>query len=111
MPHEVERATILLAGSISSTPAHSNAGGASSERVVRAVQAGSARVQFDTSQSVDVIGVDKSAHQGLEDNSVVALVRRWLKSSQSVGKSVAYGTDAASQFTDANRYGRNEGFA
>ena len=104
IPRNLERATILLAGSIASTPAQADAG--TSGRAISSVKAGSAEVEFFR-QQVTITG------KPVQDETVFALVRRWLQgrdSSASVG-AVASGTDGESQFTDANSYGRTQGFS
>ena len=104
IPRDLERATILLAGSIASTPAQADAG--TSGRAISRVKAGSAEVEFFRQQTT-ITG------KPVQDETVFALVRRWLQgrgSSSSVG-AMASGTDGESQFADANRYGRTQGFS
>ena len=104
IPRDLERATILLAGSIASTPAHANVG--TSGRTISRVKAGSAEVEFFRQQET-ITG------KQVQDETVFALVRRWLQgrsSSTTVG-AMASGTDGKSQFEDAYRYGRTQGFS
>ena len=104
IPRNLERATILLAGSIASTPAQADAG--TSGRAISRVKAGSAEVEFFRQQET-ITG------KPVQDETVFALVRQWLQgrgSSTSVG-AMASGTDGESQFADLNRYGRSQGFS
>ena len=104
IPRDLERATILLAGSIAATPAQANAGTSSS--AISRVKAGSAEVEFFRRQET-VTG------KPVQDETVFALIRQWLQgrnSSTSIG-ATASGTGGESQFADAYRYGRTQGFS
>ena len=104
IPRNLERATSLLAGSIASTPGHADEG--TSSTAISRVKAGSAEVEFFRRQ-------ESVSGKPLQDETVFALVRRWLQgraSSASVG-AMASGTDGESQFADTNSYGRTEGFS
>ena len=104
IPRDLERATILLAGSIAATPAQANAGTSSS--AISRVKAGSAEVEFFRQQTT-ITG------KPVQDETVFELIRQWLQgraSSTSVGAR-ASGTDGKSQFADAYRYGRTQGFS
>ena len=104
IPRNLERATILLAGSIASTPAQANAG--TSGRAISRVKAGSAEVEFFR-QLTTITG------KPIQDETAFELIRQWLQgraSSTSVG-AMASGTDGESQFAQANPYGRTEGFS
>ena len=104
IPRDLERATILLAGSIASTPAQANAG--TSGRAISRVKAGSAEVEFFRQQET-ITG------KPIQDETAFELIRRWLKgrSGSAATGALASGTDGESQFTDANPYGRTEGFS
>ena len=104
IPRDLERATILLAGSIAATPAQANAG--TSGRAISRVKAGSAEVEFFRQQTT-ITG------KPVQDETVFELIRQWLQgrgSSTSVG-AMASGTDGVSHFAQANPYGRTEGFS
>ena len=106
IPREIERATILLAGSIAATPAAADAG--KSGFGLKRAKAGSAEVEFF---------FDRQAITGrpIQDETVYALISLWLEGGTGSGVSastgpVATGTDGKSAFEDADRYGRTEGF-
>ena len=105
VPNEVERATILLASSIASTPSHADAG--TSSTATKRVKAGSAEVEFfHRQESVD--------GKPIQDETVFALIRQWLAGMDISGGSMgplAPGTDGESAFENAGRYGRTKGFA
>ena len=104
IPLNLERATILLAGSIASTPAQADAG--TSGRAISRVKAGSAEVEFFRQQTT-ITG------KPVQDETVFELVRQWLQGrsgSSSLGP-MASGTDGKSQFEETNRYGRSQGFS
>ena len=104
IPKDLERASILLAGSIASTPAQADAG--TSGSAISRVKAGAAEVEFFRQQET-VTG------KPVQDETVFELVRQWLKgraSSTAVG-AMASGTGGKSQFEETNRYGRTEGFS
>ena len=104
IPPEIERATILLAGSIASTPAHSNVG--TSSTATKRVKAGSAEVEFFHRQ-------ESVAGKPIQDETVFELVRQWLEGSNVLTGStgpLATGTDGESSF-EGNRFGRSEGFS
>lgn len=99
--HGVEVATILLAGTISLTPATSGAGSSGSN--IEEVQAGSARVKF----------FRPTAGKPLQDETAFALVRCFL-SSFTAGSGLfgaASGTTDCSSFDDSDRYGLDRGYA
>ena len=104
VPTEVERATILLAGSIASTPAHSNAG--TSSIAIKSVGAGPAAVEFFHRQ-------ESVSGKPIQDETVFELVRQWLEGSNLVTGAtgpLATGTDGESSFK-GDRYERSEGFS
>ena len=104
IPAELERATILLAGSIASTPAIANAG--TSSKAIKSVKAGPAAVEFFHRQ-------ESVAGKPLQDETVFELVRQWLEGSKVVTGStgpLATGTDGKSSF-EGDRYERSEGFS
>ena len=104
IPLDLERATILLAGSIAATPAQANAG--TSAQAISRVKAGSAEVEFFRRQET-ITG------KPVQDETVFELIRRWLQGragSSSTG-AMASGTDGVSHFAQTNPYGRTEGFS
>ena len=104
IPLAIERATILLAGSIASTPAHSNVGTSSTS--TKRVKAGSAEVEFFHRQ-------ESVSGKPIQDETVFELVRDWLEGSNLVTGStgsLATGTDGESSFV-GDRYERSEGFS
>ena len=104
IPAEIERATILLAGSIASRPAQSNAG--TSSIAVKRVKAGPAEVEFFHRQ-------ESVSGKPIQDETVFELVRQWLEGSNVVTGStgpLATGTDGKSSF-EGDRYERSEGFS
>ncbi len=105
VPRQVERAAILLAGSIASTPSHADAG--TSSRAAKRVKAGSAEVEFFHRQE-PVTG------KPIQDETVFELIRQWLEGYSVVSGSrgaLASGTDGESAFENRDRYGRTGGFA
>ena len=104
IPAEIERATILLAGSIASTPAQSNVG--TSSTATKRVKAGTAEVEFFHRQ-------ESVSGKPIQDETVFELVRQWLEGSNvgtgSTGP-LASGTDGESSF-EGDRYERSEGFS
>ena len=104
VPRDLERATILLAGSIASTPAQANAG--TSGRAISRVKAGSAEVEFFRQQET-VTG------KPVQDETVFELIRQWLqgRDSSSASGAMASGTDGCSHFAQTNPYGRTDGFS
>ena len=104
IPRNLERATILLAGSIASTPGHADAG--TSSTTISRVKAGSAEVEFFRRQ-------ESVSGKPVQDETVFELVRRWLqgRDSGTTTGAMASGTDGESVFADANRYGRTQGFS
>ena len=101
IPTEIERATILLAGSIASKPAQSNAG--TSSIATKRVKAGPAEVEFFHRQ-------ESLSGKPIQDETVFELVRQWLEGSKGSTGSVASGTDGESSF-QGERYERSEGFS
>lgn len=100
VPHGVEAATILLAGSIAITPATSGAG--TSGNNIRRLQAGSASLEY----------FRPTDGKALQDETAFALVKEFLTAgiSSDVG-AAAYG-DGVSSFTDDQMsYGLREGFS
>ena len=89
IPRDLERATILLAGSIASTPAQANAG--TSGRAISRVKAGSAEVEFFRQQET-ITG------KPIQDETAFELIRRWLKgrSGSAATGALASGTDGES---------------
>ena len=102
IPKDLERGTILLAGSIASTPAQANAGTSSS--AISRVRAGSAEVEFFRRQET-VTG------KPVQDETVFELIRHWLAGRDGSTGAVASGTDGCSEFADSDRYGRTRGLA
>ena len=102
IPRDLERATILLAGSIASRPAQANVG--TSGRAIKRVVAGPAEVEFFRQQET-ITG------KPVQDETVFELVRQWLQGRGGATGAVASGTDGESQFADAYRYGRTQGFS
>ena len=105
VPRKVERATILLAGSIASTPSQANAG--TSGAATKRVKAGSSEVEFFHRRE-SVTG------KPIQDETVFELIRQWIEG-RDIGTGstgpVATGTDSESAFENAGRYGRTKGLA
>lgn len=84
VPNRIERATILLAGSIAISVTHAEAGGGGpDQRRITKVKAGSAEVSF--AAPATTTGPDPSAHQALGDQTVLALVQLWLRKPATAG--------------------------
>ena len=103
IPRSIELATILLAGTITTTPAHSNAGTVTPS--IRRVRAGSAEVEFAP------IAVAIPDPLRIKDETVQALIGQWLAGRGSAAGGAAYGTDQESQFEDENPFRRTYGFS
>lgn len=100
VPHEVEVATILLAGSIALDASLANSGSSGSN--IERVKAGSAEVEF----------FRPTTGKPIQDETVFALIKAFLSgaASSSVG-AFASGTGDESAFSDDCKYGRTKGFA
>ena len=102
IPRDLERATILLAGSIAAAPAQANVG--TSGRAIKRVVAGPAEVEFFRQQET-ITG------KPVQDETVFELVRRWVQGQRGSTGAMASGTDGVSHFAQTNPYGRTEGFS
>ncbi|MCY4318352.1 MAG: hypothetical protein OXE76_04010 [Alphaproteobacteria bacterium] len=105
IPAALERACILLAGTIAITPQAADHGSSASN--IESLQAGSVRIRYfrsTTGAAPTAVGVplqDQSAHQ---------LIALWLGGQSEQFAPAAYGTDARSSFSDADRYDRDPQF-
>ena len=99
VPHEIEVATILLAGTISKTPAAGGAG--TSASAIKSVQAGSAQVEFFHRQAA----LDGKP---LQDETAFEVVRQWLGGQ--VSGPVVTGLECESVFQDDD-YGYTQGLS
>lgn len=109
-PYNLEYATILLAGSITSDITHSSQG-TPLPAGIRRVKAGSAEVEFATGLVARPVGGTQSL---LQDQDALALVQQWLISKPGAAVSSsgaqAFGTDGESFFSNREPYGRTEGY-
>lgn len=100
-PNQLQRATILLAGSIASEPESADAGSSASN--IKKVKAGGADVEFFSSPRV-------IAGTPLQDETAFTLIKLWLEGTAgSLGNTVT-GTDTASTFGTAGQYDRTRGY-
>ena len=97
IPHDLERATALLAGSITSRPANSDQG--TSAQAISKIKAGS--VQLDYFRRAGTV-----EGEPLQDETALVLIRKWLESGISIAVGVATGTTETSSFLDRDRYDR-----
>lgn len=122
IPTAVERATILLAGSIAIDGDHASATPAAVALPVgiRKVRAGTVEIERDTSVSDAAAAEAEAAARGhaplLADRDALALVSQWLATGRtSAGARVAggasFGTDASSAFDDPDRYDTVRGYS
>ena len=102
IPRDIELATILLAGTIASKPANSNAG--TVDRSVRRVRAGSAEIEFSPT------AIQRPNPVRIKDETVNSLVSQWL-SGQGFGVGSAYGTGRESRFEEDNPFDRSLGYS
>ena len=98
VPSNLERACILLAGTIAATPATADEG--QSAQPIRRVRAGSAEVEFRSGRA--------RARRPIQDETAYALISQWLLGG-GILAGEAYGTDETTAFDDD--YERERGFA
>ena len=98
IPPRLERACILLAGTIAATPATADEG--QSAQPIRRVRAGSAEVEFRSGRA--------RARRPIQDETAYALISQWLLGGGIIAGE-AYGTDETTAFDDD--YERERGFA
>lgn len=103
VPNQLQRATILLAGSIASDPASADAG--SSASTTKKVKAGSAEVEFFHSTPA-LVG------KPIQDESAFELIKAWLEGAITTGTGTfASGTTATSSFGTSGQYDRTQGYS
>ena len=116
IPLQIERATILLAGSVANDTSHSTITPISLP--VKRVKAGTADVEFFE----PVSGVQSPDNTQVQDSTVHELIKMWLVnpdsttdgpnvSTGSTGGVASYGTDGVSAFDGRSPYDRSRGFA
>ena len=108
VPADVERACILLAGSISGDEKHASAVTTSTASIER-LKAGPVEIEYADGSSVE------TNSSGLQDQDVHQLVAHWITTSH-VGSgtatgSVVSGVGAQSSFCDVSPYGLVDGYS
>ena len=105
IPVEIERATILLAGSITLNPDHAEAG-TSGTSGVRRERVGPMEVEYFNR-------IEEAAQKPIKDETVHQLIEQWLAAKSSSIASGLYvsGTGAESILGRSNPYGRSQGLA
>lgn len=98
VPHDIERATILLAGTIAGDAGQADVG--QQTNAIKRVKAGPTEVEFSETQA--------PPQRAIRDQTVHELIAPWLESALAGSVGATYGTEEQSGF---EKYERTQGFS